>query len=143
MNRLASKSERSGDEYGVDLGLLVYYASLCALHQRDLPQLLRQRLDRVEAGHFNKKHKETLRSGGWDAEVETLAQYLGVHIGIGAGAVQGFHVGGIRNRWEYFITGLFFYCRLASFGVFHEFLYFYYYIRQSCYCCVICNRLAL
>jgi hypothetical protein len=28
-----------------------------------------------------------------------------VHIGIGCGNVAGFHVGGLRNRWEFFIMG--------------------------------------
>ena len=30
---------------------------------------------------------------------------LGLHIGLGASAVTGNHIGGVRNRWEYYISG--------------------------------------
>jgi class 3 adenylate cyclase len=30
---------------------------------------------------------------------------LNVHVGIGVGNIVGFHVGGLRNRWEYFVMG--------------------------------------
>ncbi|CAN0297404.1 unnamed protein product, partial [Discosporangium mesarthrocarpum] len=30
---------------------------------------------------------------------------LGLHIGIGASRVLAGHVGGVENRWEFFVTG--------------------------------------
>ena len=30
---------------------------------------------------------------------------LKIHVGIGVGNIVGFHVGGLRNRWEYFVMG--------------------------------------
>ncbi len=30
---------------------------------------------------------------------------LSVHCGVGAGTIMGYHIGGLNNRWEYFISG--------------------------------------
>ena len=30
---------------------------------------------------------------------------LSVHCGVGAGSIMGYHIGGLNNRWEYFISG--------------------------------------
>ena len=41
------------------------------------------------------------------AKLELVAgpQRLAVHCGLGAGALIGYHVGGVYNRWEYVVTG--------------------------------------
>lgn len=88
-----------GTQSPIDLGFASFHAAFCALNEIELSQTLQNELD-----HGNDQN--VLNDLGYKEELKDLLSLLRLHVGIGSGILKGYHVGGVLNRWEYFVTGM-------------------------------------